>query len=55
MEERATTSPEGQRQEARPKHLRARVTARAAAEQKQLLVVVEVLQLQACSLSPHFL
>ena len=56
MQERATTSREGQRQEARPEHLRARVTARAAAEQEQLLVVEEeVLQLQACSLSPHFL
>jgi hypothetical protein len=56
MEERATTSREDQRQEAQPEHLRARVMARAAAEQEQLLVVEEVvLQLQACSLSPHFL
>jgi hypothetical protein len=29
--------------------------ARAAAEQEQLLVEEEVQQLQACSLSPHFL
>jgi len=56
MEERATTSREGQRQEERPGHLRARVTPRAAAEQELLLVgEEEVLLLQACSLSRQFL